>query len=112
MKALSPILMLFLANIFMTFAWYAHLRTMKGKPIIFAILSSWAIAFFEYCIQVPANRIGYDNYSLAQLKILQEIITMVVFSGFAIVYMKAPITRNFIYASLCMLGAAFFIFRD
>ncbi len=111
-KTLSPILMLILANLFMTFAWYGHLKNMREKPLYFAILSSWLIAFFEYCIQVPANRIGSESYSLAQLKVIQEIITMVVFAGFAILYMKAPITRNFLYASLCLLGAAFFIFRD
>ncbi len=111
-KTLSPILLLVLANLFMTFAWYGHLKNMRERPLYFAILSSWLIAFFEYCIQVPANRLGFESYSLAQLKVMQEIITMIVFAGFAILYMKVPITKNFLYASLCLLGAAFFIFRD
>jgi len=103
--------MLVLANLFMTFAWYGHLKTLKDRPLYTAILISWAIAFFEYCIQVPANRMGSETYSLPQLKIIQEIITMVVFAGFALFYMKAPVTRNYVYASICMLGAAWFIFR-
>ena len=96
----------------MTFAWYGHLKNLKGSSLAVAILASWAIAFFEYCFQVPANRLGSDIYTLAQLKVIQEIITMSVFAAFAVFYMKAPITRNYLYAALCMLGAAFFIFRD
>ncbi len=96
----------------MTFAWYGHLKDLKSKPLWIAILVSWGIAFFEYCLQVPGNRIGSEIYTLSQLKIIQEIITMVVFAVFAAVYMKAPITKNYFYASLCMLGAAYFIFKD
>jgi uncharacterized protein (DUF486 family) len=109
---LYPLLLLVLSNLFMTYAWYGHLKTLRDKPLIVAILVSWAIAFFEYCFQVPANRMGANTYSLAQLKIMQEIITMTVFAAFAVFYMKAPITRNYLYASLCMLGAAYFIFQD
>jgi uncharacterized protein (DUF486 family) len=93
-------------------AWYGHLKNMRDRPLLYAILTSWAIAFFEYCIQVPANRIGVESYTLPQLKIIQEIITMAVFAGFAILYMKTPVTRNYLYASICMMGAAWFIFRD
>lgn len=109
---LYPLLLLVLSNVFMTYAWYGHLKTLREKPVLVAILVSWGIAFFEYCFQVPANRMGSDTYSLAQLKIIQEIITMTVFAAFAVFYMKAPLTRNYAYASLCMLGAAYFIFRD
>jgi uncharacterized protein (DUF486 family) len=106
------IALLVLSNLFMTYAWYGHLKDMKSQPIIIAILFSWGIAFFEYCLQVPANRIGITYFSLPQLKIMQEIITMSVFALFAIYYMNVPITRNFLYASLCMVGAAYFIFKD
>ncbi|MBU6154905.1 MAG: DMT family protein [Bdellovibrionales bacterium] len=111
-KQISPVLLLILANFFMTFAWYGHLKNLRDRPLLYAILSSWAIAFFEYCVQVPANRLGAENYSLPQLKIIQEIITMAVFAGFTVFYMKMPVTRNYAYASICMLGAAWFIFRD
>lgn len=111
-KQLSPVFLLILANLIMTFAWYGHLKNMRDRPLLYAILTSWAIAFFEYCIQVPANRIGAESYTLPQLKIIQEIITMAVFAGFAILYMKTPVTRNYLYASICMMGAAWFIFRD
>jgi uncharacterized protein (DUF486 family) len=103
--------LLFLSNIFMTYAWYGHLKTLGSKPLWVAIMLSWAVAFFEYCFQVPANRIGFGYFSLAQLKIIQEVITMVVFSLFTIFFMKEPLNRNFIYASLCLVGAVFFIFR-
>jgi len=92
----------------MTFAWYGHLKTHMHKPLIVAILFSWGIAFFEYCLQVPANRWGYGAFSLQQLKVLQEIITMVVFAGFAVWYMKERLTWDFVYASLCLVAAAFF----
>lgn len=111
-RMINPILLLALSNLFMTFAWYGHLKTLREKPLFQAILVSWGIALFEYCLQVPANRMGAEHYSLQQLKIIQEILTMTVFAGFAVVYMKAPLTRNYLYASLCMLGAAYFIFRD
>ena len=109
---LSTIGLLFLSNIFMTFAWYGHLKNLNTKPLWIVIFISWGIAFFEYCFQVPANRIGYSYFSLPQLKVAQEIITMVVFAGFAVFYMKVPITKNFLFASLCLVGAAYFIFKD
>jgi uncharacterized protein (DUF486 family) len=96
----------------MTFAWYGHLKNMQNKPLIVAILVSWGIAFFEYTLQVPANRIGYKVFTLGQLKIIQEIITMTVFAGFAYWYMDKPISWNYLYAGLCMVAAAFFIFKD
>lgn len=103
--------LLVLSNIFMTYAWYGHLKTLGSKPLWVAIMLSWAVAFFEYCFQVPANRIGYGYFSLAQLKIIQEVITMVIFSLFTIFFMKEPLNRNFVYASLCLVGAVYFIFR-
>lgn len=108
----QPILLLFISNIFMTFAWYGHLKDLKATPLWMAILVSWGIAFFEYCAQVPANRLGIQHYSLPQLKVIQEIITMSVFGGFAVWYMGVPVTRNFLFASLCLVGAAYFIFKD
>jgi uncharacterized protein (DUF486 family) len=95
----------------MTFAWYAHLKTLSTKPVIVAILASWAIAFFEYTLQVPANRGAYGTLSLAQLKVLQEVITLSVFAPFALLYMHQPIKTNFLWAGLCMVGAVFFMFR-
>lgn len=113
---MSPILLrtaglLVLSNVFMTFAWYAHLRNLGGRPIFVAIVASWAIAFFEYCFQVPANRMGYTAFSLAQLKILQEVITLAVFVPFAFLYMKQPLRLDFLWAGLCMVGAVYFMFR-
>lgn len=107
-----PIALLLISNVFMTFAWYGHLKNLKSSPLWIAILVSWGIAFFEYCAQVPANRIGSDYFSLSQLKVIQEIVTMVVFAGFAFAYMGTPITKNFWAATACLIGAAFFIFRD
>lgn len=104
--------MLVLSNVFMTFAWYAHLKNLDQKPWIIAALASWSIALFEYLLQVPANRIGYTQLSLGQLKIMQEIITLSVFIPFAIFYMKQPLKLDFLWASLCMCGAAYFIFRS
>jgi uncharacterized protein (DUF486 family) len=112
MNHLNPLLLLTASNVFMTFAWYGHLKDLKAAPLWIAILSSWGIAFFEYCLQVPANRMGSQVFSLQQLKISQEIIAMIVFAFFSVFYMKAPVTRNFLYASFCLLGAAFFLFRD
>lgn len=109
---IRPILLLFAANIFMTYAWYGHLKDLRDKPIYIAILVSWAIAFIEYCFQVPANRLGSETYSLGQLKVAQEIISMIVFAGFAVTYLGVPITRNFLWASFCLVGAAYFMFRD
>ena len=99
------------SNVFMTFAWYAHLRNLRAKPLVVAILASWGIAFFEYMFQVPANRIGYTTLQLSQLKVLQEAITLVVFVPFAIFYMKQPIKLDFLWAGLCLVGAVYFIFR-
>jgi uncharacterized protein (DUF486 family) len=109
---MQTILLLFFSNIFMTFAWYGHLKSLNSKPLLVAVLVSWGIAFFEYLLQVPANRIGYKFFTLGQLKIMQEIITMVVFTGFAWFYMGKSLGLNFLYAALCMVAAAYFIFRD
>ena len=103
--------MLVASNVFMTFAWYAHLKDLSSKPWWFAALVSWGIALFEYLLQVPANRIGYTEMSLSQLKILQEAITLVVFVPFAILYMKQPLKLDYLWASLCILGAVYFVFR-
>lgn len=105
-------LLLTLSNVFMTFAWYAHLKNLGEKPWIVAALFSWGIAFFEYMLQVPANRIGYGVLSLGQLKILQEVITLTVFVPFAFFYMKEPLKLDYLWAGLCILGAVFFIFRS
>jgi hypothetical protein len=99
------------SNVFMTFAWYAHLKNLRAKPLIVAILVSWGIAFFEYTLQVPANRLGYGSLSLAQLKVLQEVITLSVFVPFAILYMRQPIKTDFVWAGLCLVGAVYFVFR-
>ena len=99
------------SNVFMTFAWYAHLKDLSAKPWWIAALVSWGIALFEYLLQVPANRIGYTELSLPQLKIMQEAITLVVFVPFAILYMKQPIKLDYLWASLCIMGAVYFIFR-
>ena len=106
----STVLLLVCSNIFMTFAWYAHLRNMSQRPWIIAALASWGIALFEYLLQVPANRIGAQTLSLAQLKILQEVITLSVFVPFAVFYMRQPLTLNFLWAGLCLLGAVYFMF--
>ena len=106
------ILLLILSNIFMTFAWYAHLKNLSGSPWYVAALVSWGIAFFEYLLQVPANRIGYTVMTLPQLKILQEVITLAVFVPFVVYYMRQPLKLDYLWAALCMLGAVYFIFRD
>src|SRR6476469_4957107 len=115
MTALHPIvrttLLLAASNVFMTFAWYGHLKHLNSKPWWIAALVSWGIALFEYLLQVPANRIGYTALSLAQLKILQEVITLTVFVPFAVLYMGQPIKLDYLWAGLCMLGAVYFIFR-
>jgi uncharacterized protein (DUF486 family) len=104
--------LLVVSNIFMTFAWYAHLKNMASKPWIVAALASWGIALFEYLVQVPANRIGYTTLSLGQLKVMQEVITLAVFVPFAILYMKQPLKLDFLWAGLCLVAAAYFMFRD
>ncbi len=105
------ILLLTCSNIFMTFAWYAHLKELNQRPWIIAAFVSWGIAFFEYMLQVPANRIGYTTMSLPQLKILQEIITLTVFVPFAVFYMRTPLKLDYLWAGLCMVAAAWFMFR-
>lgn len=111
MTLTKTILLLVISNVFMTFAWYAHLRDLKSKPILIAIVVSWSIAFFEYLFQVPANRIGHTALTLPQLKILQEVITLSVFIPFAVYYMKSPLTMNYLYAGICMVGAVYFMFK-
>ena len=111
MTVAKTIGLLLISNLFMTFAWYAHLRDMKSKPLLVAILASWGIALFEYAFQVPANRIGHTTLTLPQLKILQEVITLSVFVPFALFYMRTPLSWNYLWAGCCLLGAVFFIFR-
>ena len=106
-----PLLLLLGSNVAMTFAWYGHLRRHDSQPLWVAILASWGIAFFEYCLMVPANRIGFGRYDLPQLKIIQEVITLVVFAAFASLYMKQRLGANHLYAAFCLLGAVFFVFR-
>jgi len=111
MERTIPILLLIASNIFMTYAWYGHLKDLRNAPIFAAIVTSWFVAFFEYCLQVPANRIGSAYFTLPQLKVAQEIITMMVFGVFSTVYMKQPVNWDFALASLCLVAAAFFMFR-
>jgi uncharacterized protein len=105
-------LLLIGSNLFMTFAWYAHLRNLHDKPLYIAVFVSWGIALLEYSLQVPANRIGATQLDLGQLKILQEVITLSVFVPFAALYMKQPVKLNFLWAALCMAGAVYFVFRS
>ena len=107
----TTVLLLICSNVFMTFAWYAHLKELNARPWFIAVLVSWGIAFFEYVLQVPANRIGYRTLSLSQLKIMQEAITLTVFVPFAVIYMKQPIKLDYLWASLCIMGAVYFVFR-
>ncbi|MBI5189274.1 MAG: DMT family protein [Nitrospirae bacterium] len=107
----KTIALLSMSNLFMTFAWYGHLKTMNSRPIIVVILVSWGIAFFEYTLQVPANRIGYQYCDIGQLKVIQEIIAMSVFAGFAYFYMRQPLRLDYLWAMLCLVGAAYFMFR-
>ena len=108
----TTILLLVCSNIFMTFAWYAHLRELNSRPWYWAAIVSWGIALFEYLLQVPANRIGFGSLNLTQLKILQEVITLTVFVPFALLYMKQPMKLDFVWAGLCLLGAIYFAFRS
>lgn len=108
---LLPLVLLLSSNLFMTFAWYGHLKHFKESPLFFVILVSWGIAFFEYTLQVPANRLGSKYYSLPQLKIIQEVMTMIVFAGFSYFYMKIPLKMDYLWASLCLVGAVYFMFR-
>ncbi|GAB3215573.1 DMT family protein [Pseudaeromonas pectinilytica] len=109
---LTSSLLLLCSNIFMTFAWYAHLKEMSHKPWIIAALISWGIALFEYMLQVPANRIGHTSLSVGQLKILQEVIALTVFVPFSVLYLKEQIKLDYLWAGLCILGAVFFVFRE
>src|SRR4030042_812225 len=106
-----PILLLIASNLFMTYAWDGHLKDLRSKPLILVVFVSWSIAFFEYCLQVPANRMGNSIYSLSQLKVIQEIITMMVFAGFCAFYMRQKLTLDYLWASLCLIAAAYFLFR-
>jgi len=108
---LKTALLLMASNIFMTFAWYAHLKNLGNRPWIIAAIVSWGIALFEYLFQVPANRIGYRELTLPQLKIMQEVITLSIFVPFAVFYMKQSVRLDFLWAGLCLCGAVFFIFR-
>jgi uncharacterized protein (DUF486 family) len=108
----SATLLLMASNVFMTFAWYAHLKNLAERPWYVAAAASWGIAFFEYLLQVPGNRIGYTQLSLPQLKILQEVITLVVFVPFAVLYMGKPLKLDYLWAALCILGAVYFVFRS
>ena len=109
---LLTVLMLIVSNVFMTFAWYGHLKNLALSPWYIAALVSWGIALFEYLFQVPANRIGYAELSLAQLKIVQEVITLTVFVPFSLIYMQQPLKLDYLYAGLCLMGAVYFIFRS
>ncbi len=108
----TTILLLVLSNLFMTFAWYAHLKEMGHKPWIVAALASWGIALFEYLLQVPANRIGYTVFSIGELKLIQEVITLTVFVPFALLYLKEPLKLDYLWAALCLMGAVYFVFRS
>ena len=109
---LKTALLLTVSNVFMTFAWYAHLRDLRARPLLVAVGVSWGIAFFEYLVQVPANRIGFEALSLPQLKVMQEVITLLVFVPFAVLYMRQPVRLDFLWAGLCLLGAVYFVFRS
>ena len=112
MTKVTTMFLLIGSNLFMTYAWYGHLKDLKGRPILLAIIVSWGVALFEYCLQVPANRIGYSFFSLPQLKVMQEIITIGVFAVFSVVYMKQELKMDFLWASLCLIAAAYFMFRQ
>ena len=108
---IATVCLLIASNVFMTFAWYAHLRNLNNRPWVVAALISWGIALFEYLLQVPANRIGHTELELGQLKIIQEVITLTVFVPFAWLYMREPLRLNYLWAALCMFGAVFFVFK-
>jgi uncharacterized protein len=109
--ALQAVVLLGLSNVFMTFAWYAHPKNLSGKPWFLAAMASWGIAFFEYQLQVPGNRVGYTVMSLPQLKILQEVITLSIFVPFALFYMNQPLKLDYLWAAICIVGAVYFMFR-
>jgi uncharacterized protein (DUF486 family) len=108
----KTVILLTISNVFMTFAWYGHLRNLQDRTWFVAAVISWGIAFFEYLLQVPANRIGYQALSLGQLKMLQEVITLTVFVPFAVLYMRQPLKLDYVWAGLCILGAVYFMFRS
>ena len=110
-RALQTVLLLTCSNVFMTIAWYGHLKTLGNRPWLVAALASWGIALFEYLLQVPANRIGFGVMTLPQLKLLQEVITLLVFVPFAVLYMRQRVYLDFLWAGLCLLGAVYFVFR-
>ena len=109
--SVTTVVLLVCSNVFMTFAWYAHLKHLNSKPWFLAVLASWGIAFFEYLLQVPANRMGYTVMSLSQLKVLQEVITLSVFVPFAVLYMNQPLKLDYLWAAMCLMGAVYFVFR-
>jgi uncharacterized protein len=109
---LISITLLICSNVFMTLAWYAHLKELNNKPLVIAAIISWGIALFEYMLQVPANRIGYTVLNVGQLKIIQEVITLSVFVPFSVMYLKEPLKLDYLWAGLCLVGAVFFMFRD
>jgi uncharacterized protein (DUF486 family) len=109
---LKTALLLTASNVFMTFAWYGHLKDLRSRPLLVAVAVSWGIALFEYLLQVPANRIGFTALSLPQLKVMQEAITLVVFVPFAVLYMRQPVKLDFLWAGLCLMGAVYFTFRS
>ena len=109
---LQTVALLVASNVFMTFAWYAHLKDLSARPWWIAAMASWAIAFFEYMLQVPANRIGYGYFTLPQLKIIQEVVTLAVFVPFALLYMGQPLKLDYLWATLCLVGAVYFAFRS
>jgi uncharacterized protein (DUF486 family) len=111
MARIAPVMLLVCSNVFMIYAWYGHLKDLRARPLLVAIVASWGVALLEYCLQVPANRIGYQVYSLGQLKVMQEIITMCVFAAFAVVYMNERLKLDFLWAGLCLVAAAYFMFR-
>ena len=108
----QTVLLLMASNVFMTFAWYGHLKNLATAPWYIAALISWGIALFEYLLQVPANRIGFTQFNVGQLKIMQEVITLVVFVPFAVLYLREPLKLDYLWAALCMVGAVYFIFRS
>lgn len=112
MSKIATVALLIFSNLFMTYAWYGHLKDMRHRTLFLVILVSWGIAFFEYCLQVPANRIGREFYSLGQLKVMQEVISVSVFAVFAILYMREPLKLDYLWAGLCLIGAAYFMFRS
>lgn len=108
----GTVFLLFCSNIFMTLAWYGHLRELRERPLWMVILISWGIAFFEYCLQVPANRYGVNHFTVAQLKVIQEIVSISVFALFLVLFMRQPLKLDYLWAALCLIAASYFMFRD